>query len=149
MISSVLILVLSAALLLFYLQSTCERILQRSFEDPLPEPIVEANALQYPLVRKGLTAPGLEADCWLARARLESDCRALTHLLKHAANERGSLSSTERLLALYFRALSSIAGIGGRPVLLKMTAVLEYFANVLGERAKSARFAHATGSAAL
>jgi len=134
--------------MLFYLQATCERILRRQFEDPLSEPIVEANALKFPAIHQVLNGTAPPVDGRRLRALLQSDFGALTYLLRHAANQGGRLTPTERLLALYFRALSRIAILGGRSVLLKMTAVLEYFANVLGERAKSARFAHATCSSA-
>jgi len=76
----------------------------------------------------------------------------LIYLLKNAANQGRKLSGSERALAIYFRTLSgTLAGLhllkfGERPVLLKMTAVLEYFANVLGERIKRVRFGQQTAS---
>jgi hypothetical protein len=137
---SIIVLVFSVALFIFYLQATCERILGRPFEDPLPGPIVEANALEFPSIRAGLMEPNAAIESVRLRAALESDFLALTYLLKHAANQAGRLSSAERLLTLYFRALSALVNLGQKPVLLRMVAVLEYFANVLGERAKCARF---------
>jgi hypothetical protein len=142
MVSSVLILVFSAATFLFYLQAMCERVLRREFEDPLPDPIVEANALEFPSVRRLLEEPHANLECVRLRKTLERDCAALIHLLKHAANQGGRLSSAERLLTLYFRSLAALTNVGQKPVLLRMIAVLEYFANVLGERVKGARFGH-------
>jgi len=137
---SVVILVFSVALFLFYLQAACERVLLREFADPLSEPIIEANALTFPSIRKVLEESGAPVECSGLRASLKADCTALVYLLRHAANRSGRLSSSERLLTLYFRALSAVANVAQKPALLKMIAVLEYFANVLGERAKSARF---------
>lgn len=48
------------------------------------------------------------------------------------------------MLAVYFRALSSLTNVGKGTVLLKMTDVLQYFTNVLGERVRGARFGSAT-----
>jgi hypothetical protein len=152
MISATLILVFSAALFLFYLQSTCEKILRRRFEDPLPDPIVEANRLEFPFVRKALEEFDAPVDYSRFSMQLKCDYLALIYLLKNAANQRGRLCWHERLLATYFRVLSgALAGLhlvalAERPVLLKMTSVLGYFANVLGERIKRVRFGHLTAS---
>lgn len=144
MIVSVFILAFSAALFLFYLQATCEKILAREFAYALPDPIVEANSLQFPAVRKALEGANGTPDLGQLRAALECDCIALTYLLKNAANKSGRLSAAERMLTVYFRALSSLTNVGKGTVLLKMTDVLQYFTNVLGERVRGARFGSAT-----
>lgn len=144
MIASVFILVFSVALLLFYVQAACERILAREFAYALPDPIVEANSLQFPAIRKALEEANGALDVAQLRAALECDCVALTYLLKNAANKSGRLSPAERMLAVYFRALSSLTNVGKGTVLLKMTDVLQYFTNVLGERVRGARFGSAT-----
>jgi len=152
MISATLILVASAALFLFYIQATCEKILRRRFEDPLPGPIVEANRLEFPFVRKTLEEFDAPVDYARFSMQLKCDYLALIYLLKNAANQRGRLCRHERLLAIYFRALSAmLAGLhtvpfAERSLLLKMTSVLEYFANVLGERIKRVQFGHLTAS---
>ncbi|HUI41222.1 MAG TPA: hypothetical protein VL523_04560 [Terriglobia bacterium] len=146
------ILVVSAALFLFYLQATCERILQRPFEQALPHPIVHANRLEFLCVRKALEQDDGPVDFSLFRVQLNCDYLALVYLLRNAANERHHLSRNERFLAAYFRALSGLpamlryAGIAERTVLLKMTQVLEYFANVLGERINRVSFGDLTPS---
>ena len=150
--TAIFILVFSAALLLFYLQAACERILQRPFEDPLPDPIVDANRLEFPYVRQTLEEFDTPLDYPRFSMHLKCDYLALIYLLKNAANQNRRLSGSERALAIYFRTLSGALGalhlvkFGERPVLLKMTAVLEYFANVLGERIKRVRFGHQTAS---
>lgn len=149
---SVTILVISAALLLFYLQAACEKILQRPFEDPLPDPIVDANRLEFPFIRRALEEYDAPVDYPRFRVQLKCDYLALIYLLRNAANERRRLSSDERALAAYFRTVSGLLaawhffGLAERPLLLKMTAVLEYFANVLGERIKRLRFGQLTAS---
>jgi hypothetical protein len=138
--------VFSAALGLFYLQAACERILRRRFEDPLPDPIVDANRLEFPYVRKTLEEFDTPLDYPRFSMHLKCDYLALVYLLKNAANQDGRLTASERFLAMYFRMLSGalpalhLLKFGERGVLLKMTEVLEYFANVLGERIKRVRF---------
>lgn len=149
---SIAILVFSAAIFLFYLQAACERILQRPFRDPLPDPIVEANRLEFPFVRRALEEYDAPVDYQRFRVQLKCDFLALIYLLRNAANQRHQLSGSERMLAIYFRALSAaltvlhVLGLPDRPLLLRMTSVLEYFANVLGERIKRVRFGQLTAS---
>jgi hypothetical protein len=149
---AILILVFSTALILFYLQATCEKILRRQFEDPLPDPIVDANRLEFPYVRQTLEEFDAPVDYPRFSMHLKCDYLALIYLLKNAANENRKLAGSERALALYFRVLCGalaalhLVKFGERAVLLKMTAVLEYFANVLGERIKRVRFGHHTAS---
>ncbi len=149
---SIAILVISTALLLFYLQAVCEKILRKPFEDPLPDPIVDANRLEFPFIRRALEEYDAPVDYARFRVQLKCDYLALIYLLRHAANQERRLSGDERTLAVYFRALSGalaiwhFLGLGERKLLLRMTTVLEYFANVLGERIKRVRFGHLTAS---
>jgi hypothetical protein len=146
MIIATMILVLSVALLLFYLQATCENILQQPFETPLPAAIVSANWLEFMSIREALEQAEGPVEGSRFRVQLNCDYLALVYLLRNAANERHNLTRSERCLALYFRVLSGVpavlryVGIAERAVLLKMTQVLEYFANVLGERMSQANF---------
>lgn len=139
MVSAVLILILSAALFLFYLQAICERILRRHFAGQPSHPVVDANRLEFPFVQKALEEFDVPVDYPRFRMQLKCDYLALTYLLKNSANAH-RLSRHELLLAVYFRSLAvllagaHVAGIPEKPVLLKMANVLEYFANVLGER---------------
>jgi hypothetical protein len=149
---SAMILVLAAALLLSYLQATCERILRREFKDPLPDPIVDANRLEFPYVRQTLEEFDAPLDYPRFSMHLKCDYLALIYLLKNAANQKRRLSRSERALAIYFWVLSGTLAVlhlmkfGERAVLLKMTAVLEYFANVLGDRIKRLPFGRETAS---
>lgn len=152
MVSATLILIGSAALFLFYLQAMCEEILRRPFEDPLPDPIVDANRLEFPFVRRALEEFEAPVDYARFRVQLKCDYLALIYLLRNAANQRHRLSRHEQLLAAYFGTLSGALTlvhwlrVREKPILLKMTAVLEYFANVLGERIKQVRFGNLTAS---
>ena len=152
MVSATLILIGSAALFLFYLQAVCEEILRRRFADALPDPIVDANRLEFPFIRKALSEFEAPVDYPRFRVQLKCDYLALIYLLRNAANQQHRLSRQERLLVAYFGTLSGVLTLGHwfhvaeKPVLLKMTEVLQYFANVLGERIKQVRFGNLTAS---
>ncbi|HEV2423944.1 MAG TPA: hypothetical protein VGZ29_03855 [Terriglobia bacterium] len=143
---SALILVFSAALLLFYLQAACERIFQRRFEERLAEPIVEANKLSFPRLRRALETGDTPMDSAGFQRELKHDFVTLTYLLRNAGNQRRHLSGAERTGAIYFRIVcglmpaSRLFGMKGRSLLLKMASVLEFYANLLGERTKRVRF---------
>lgn len=145
MVLAALILILSAGLFLFFLHATCERILRREFDREYYPLIANANRLEFPSVRKELEE--FDAPLELARVRmtLQCDFLALTYLLKNALNERRRLTQEERLLNFYFRALSVCVvachglGLREKPVLLKLTTILEYFANVIGRRVNVVR----------
>ena len=100
---------------------------------------------------------------WLALSRINPNVLTFMGLVvntwaayyfgsANAANQKRRLSGSERVLAIYFRVLSFILAalhlmkFGERLVLLKMTTVLEYFANVLGDRIKRVRFGGETAS---
>jgi len=146
------ILVFSTALFLFYLQATCQRILRRQFGHEFFHSIVNANRLEFPYVRRVIEEYDAPVDYARFRMQLKCDFLALTYLLKNAANVRGRLSRKELLLVQYFRALFAVLSIahwvgrGERHSILKMTAVLEYFANVLGERVNLIRFGNMSAS---
>jgi hypothetical protein len=83
---------------------------------------------------------------------LKCDFLALTYLLKNAANVNQRYTYKQYLLILYFEVLyfSLIArhwlGLREAPVVLKLTSILQYFANVVGERVYSAQFGTLTAS---
>ena len=147
---SVLIFVISVALLLFYLQAACERIIGREFEESLAQPVIEGNKLSFLQIRRALENGDAPVDCARFQVQLRGDFAALVHLLCSAGTGRRRLSSAERTGAIYFRALSALSavcqlfGIDARSLLLKMTSVLEFFANLLGERTRRVRFGRLT-----
>jgi hypothetical protein len=63
---------------------------------------------------------------------------------------RGDVSNDERLLWIYFHAIFLVLIIAHtlelneRAVALKLTVILEYFANVLGQRLNTIRFGDIT-----
>jgi len=152
MILAVLILILSTALLLFYFQVTCQRILRRQFDQEYFQSIAHANRLEFPSLRKSLEEFGAPVDYARLRTMLKCDFLALTYLLKNATNVKQSYSKEERRLMLYFRwqmlslAVRRLLKVGEHQAILKMTSVLQYFANVVGQRVNSLRLGNLVGA---
>lgn len=146
MFLAAMILIVSTALFFFYLQAVCQKILRRKFEQEFFLAIVNANRLEFPAVRKSLEEFDVPVDYARLRMMLKCDFLALTYLLKNAANSGRSFSHEERLLILYFRwaFLTFVARhflrLREKAAVLKMTAILQYFANVVGQRVNSVRF---------
>ncbi|MGB9486163.1 MAG: hypothetical protein WCD04_08675 [Terriglobia bacterium] len=152
MFLAALILILSTAFLFFYTQVTCQRILRRQFDREYFLAIVNANRLEFPAVRQMLEEFNAPVDYARLRMTLKCDFLALTYLLKNAVNVDQRYSREERLLMLYFRLVfvSLITRhwlrVREKPAILKLTAILQYFANVVGQRVDTVRFADLTAS---
>ena|SRR5487761_198955 len=152
MFVATLILIMSTALLLFYLQTACQKILRRRAHQEFYHSIVNANRLEFPFVRSAIQDFDAPLDYTRFRMQLKCDFLALTYLMKNAVNSSQRLSKDEKLLALYFRTMFfllgvfHIAGVGEKVFMLKLTSILQYFGNVLGERVSQIRFGNMTAS---
>lgn len=152
MFLAALILILSTAMLLFYFQTTCQKILGRKFDREYSRSIVNANRLEFPAVQKSLLVFGNGVDYARLRMTLRCDYLALTYLLKNAGNIRQRYTREERMLILYSRTLflslllRHLLHLREQPAILKLTGVLEYFANVVGQRVENVRFGNLTPS---
>ncbi len=152
MVIATLILILSTALLFFYLQATCQRILRRQFDQEYFRSIVNANRLEFPAVRRALEEFDAPVDYQRLRMMLKCDFLALAYLLKNAANVNQRYSREERLLIFYFRLvfLSLMARhlfkFQVKPAILSLTTILQYFANVVGQRVHTVRFGNLTAT---
>lgn len=153
MFLAALILILSTALFFFYFQVTCQRILRRQFEQEYFQSIVNANRLEFPSVQKALEEFDAPVDYARLRTVLKCDFLALTYLLKNAANVNQKYSKEDRLLILYFRMVFLWMGIRHffrldreRFSVLRLTQILRYFANVVGQRVNMVRFGNLTAT---
>ena len=152
MVLAALILILSTAFFFFYLQITCQRILRRQFDREYFLAIVIANRLEFPAVRRTLEEFNAPVDYPRLRTMLNCDFLALTYLLKNAVNVKQRYSGEERLLMFYFRLVFASLitrhwlRVREKPAILKPTPILQYFANVVGQRVDSVRFATLTAS---
>jgi hypothetical protein len=152
MFMAALILILSTGLLFFYLQAVCQKILRRQFTQEFFQSIVNANRLEFPSVRTAIEKLGAPMDYPRVAVTLKCDFLALTYLLKNAANVNQRYTYEERLLIIYFKLVFAslvtrhLLKLRETPAALKLTAILEYFANVVGERVNTVRFGNLTAS---
>ena len=152
MVLAALILILSTAFFFFYMQATCQRILRQEFDREYFLAIVNASGLEFPAVRRTLGELNAPVDYPRLRMVLKCDFLALSYLLKNAVNVHQRYSGEERLLMFYFRLIfaSLIARhwlrVGENPAILKLTTILQYFANVVGQRVNTVRFANLTAA---
>jgi hypothetical protein len=152
MFMAALILIVSTGLFFFYLQAVCQKILRRQFTQEFFQSIVNANRLEFPSVRKAIEDFGSPVEYPRLLLTLKCDFLALTYLLKNAANVNQRYSYEERLLILYFKLVFTSLitrhwlKMRETPAALKLTTILEYFANVVGERVNTVRFGNLTAS---
>jgi hypothetical protein len=152
MFMAALILIFSTALFGFYLQAICHKILRRQFAQDYFQSIVNANRLEFPSVRKAIEDFGTPIEYPRLMMTLRCDYLALTYLLKNAANVNQRFSYEERLLIVYFKLVLFYLvarhwlRLGESSAALKLTTILEYFANVVGERVNTVRFGNLTAS---
>jgi len=146
MITASLILIVSSALFLFYLQVTCQKILKREFQQDYFQSIVNANRLEFPSVKKALEEYEGPVDYARFRMTLKCDYLALTYLLKNAANAKQRFTWEEQILMLYFQAIYLVlvtrhtVRLKEKNTFFNLTAILQYFANVVGQRVNTVRF---------
>jgi hypothetical protein len=139
MFLSALALAVSSALILFYTQTICEKAMKREFNRPYFKQIIQAFQLEYPLLRDRSRAKG-SFDFAQSHVALKCDFITLKYLLKNGNPERRSLSHHEKLLFGYFRFLLFSLSVRhafrlrDREVMSKLTAILQFFANSVGER---------------
>jgi hypothetical protein len=152
MMLATIILILSTALFLFFLQVASQRILRRQFDREYFQSIADVNRFEFPSLRESLEEFGLPGNYSRLRMMLKCDFLALTYLLKNAANVNQRYSHEERLLILYFQwqflslAVRHLLRVDENKAILKLTSVLQYFANVVGQRVNAAKFGNLTAS---
>ena len=140
MILSWLILALSMAMVFFYFQATCQRILRRQFDREYFQSIVNVIRLEFPSLRQALEQSGASLDYSRLPKALKCDFLALTHLLRNTADVKPGYSKEQRLLILYCRvqflslSVRCLLRVGEKKAALRLTSVLQYFANAIGQR---------------
>lgn len=145
MVMAALILILSTALWCFYCQVAIQKILRRAFDHACLQTLVRANRLMFPTLHASSTPTSASGDYAGLRTSIECDFRTLTYLLKHSCNLRQCHSRQERMLMLYFRLVLGCLSVRHwlrlreKPTVELLAAILQYFANLVGERVSSCR----------
>lgn len=149
---SILVLVTASALYLFYVQTICEKVLRREFDQAYFRQIIQAFRLEYPQVRDSVGSKG-SLNYTQARLSLKCDFFTLEYLLKNGDPSWRHLTGGERLLGLYFRFLLITLPIHHafkfkeQEAVVKLTSILQFLANSLGEKLSGTSFATAQANA--
>lgn len=145
MFSAAIVLIVSTALFFFYIQSACERVLREQFDQEYFQAIARVCRLEFPSLRLAMERRDVPVDYASVCAKLRVDFIVLSSL-RDNAHVDGHPSLGERLLGLYFRgillALPLLRAAGaGKSAITKLTAILLYSSNVIGEQLSSAQLA--------
>jgi hypothetical protein len=150
-----LILIASTGLLFFFFQAVCQKILQRRFTQEYFQSIVIANRLEFPSVRTSIRDLGASVEYSRLIMMLKCDFVVLTYLLKNASNVCQRFTCEERLLILNFRVLifclatRHLLRLCENSAVLNLASILQFFANVVGERFNTVRFGNLAASGLL
>lgn len=142
MAASILIIVVSATLLIYWFRYTCLLMLRVRTNQSYAADVAAANSLTFAGIREhAVRGAGTQQLSELEHA-LERDYRMLTYLLDHAAGVRvGGLTLEQRMLMIDFRLMQMVcrltrrfAASRARTAVLEMSEVLHYLANDMGAR---------------
>ena len=139
MLTSVVVLMMSGALFLFYLQTICDKVLKREFRRPYFLEVSHAIQLEFPQLREALVE-GVSPDYAQTQLALRSDFFTLQYLLKNSDPSHRRLSRSERLVVLYFRfqlfslAVRHALNLQENQAVQSLTTALQFFANSVGEK---------------
>jgi hypothetical protein len=145
MFFAALVLIVSIALFFFYLQSICERVLRKQFDQEYFQAIAQVCRLGFPSLRLTLAPGDAPLDYASVCAKLRADFVVVSSL-KGSSYWTAHPCLGERLLGAYFHVillalpLLRAAGAGKRAI-RKLTAILEYCSNAVGEQLSSAQVA--------
>jgi hypothetical protein len=119
--------------------ASCETILRRRLNQQFFHLVVTAYRLQFPFVRKALEDLDVPVNYSGFRMQLKTDFLACIYLLRNAkgfsAKERLCLWELRKYFYVVFLVLiiAHNLRLNERAAFVKLTKILEYFANVLGE----------------
>jgi hypothetical protein len=141
--ASILIIIVSAALLIYWFRYTCLLILRTPTGKDYATGFAAANHLSYAEVRQQANEGVLGGSLAALEASLERDYRMLTYLLRSTVGVQvAGLTVEQRMLMFDFRVMQVFATFARRfglqqaqTAVLEMTDVLQHLANDLGERA--------------
>lgn len=139
------VLITSVALFMFYLQTLCEKVLKQEFAHSYSAFLVHTASLEFLEMRRKLVAAEGAIDYTRVATALECDYRVELNLLQQFNSKGLHHKVANLLLRCYFRLLSfSVSpsralGFTGKAALLKLTDILQYFSNTVGQQMCLAR----------
>jgi hypothetical protein len=145
MIASLLIIVVSTVLLIYWFRYTCLLMLRTQTARDYASGLAAANRLMYPSVEGRLLQDAPAAEIPALQKSLEADYVLLTYLLQHTAGlEVGGITIEQRMLMLDFKVMRLFCALSrrlavpqARAALVEMSSILKHLANAMGERVQS------------
>ena len=145
MIASVLILVFSVVLFLYWFRYTCLLILSTKTATDYAGQVARANQMRFLEVqeslREELRAEALDA----LKQSLDRDFRLITYLVRHGSQLENGNPMEDRLLQINYSVMRAwyaltrnYASSAAQSALREMSDIVGHFANAMGERAAAA-----------
>jgi len=151
MFMSILVLAVSAALFFFYVQIVCEKALRREFSHPYFKQVLQSLQLEYPQLCKSAASDG-RFNYSSTLLGLKCDFFTLKYLLRNSDPARRPLARSQKLLILYFQGLLMLLPLrhafrmNEKKAVMKLSAILQFFANSLGETLSGGSYAEVQSS---
>jgi hypothetical protein len=142
MAASILIILFSTALLIYWFRYTCLLILRTRTGKDYAANLAAVNELKFPGVVENVVHATTPQELTALKRSLERDYSLLTYLLAHTTGANvGGLTLEQRLLMFDFRLMRLLFGLTrmlalprARAAILEMTEILNHLANAMGER---------------
>ena len=145
MVASLLIIVFSVLLFLYWFRYTCVLILRAKTTENYADEVATSNRLSFLEIQNRLE--GAESTDALNRLHqsLDRDYQLLAYLLRHAAEfqvggyavERSMLKVDFCIMKAWYAVMRPISPSQARAALREMSEVVAHFANAVGEHAAS------------
>jgi hypothetical protein len=143
MLASVLIILFSAMLFVYWFRYTCLLILRTKSTEEFAGQIASANRLSFLAIEEQLKSHPEAASLDPLHRSLANDYRVLSYLLEHASGE--STHSVEhqmllldyKIMQLWYRLTRTLSVSQARKALAEMSSILKYFASTMGQRVAS------------
>jgi len=147
MITSIVILVVSVGLFLYWFRYTCLLILSAKTTKDYAGDVAAANQLNFVAVQSELAAAaenvGASLELEQLTAALHRDYQVINYLVRHASDfrvagyslEDGMLRIDYQVMRCWYRVAGSISASTARNAVEEMAQIVGYFANSMGERA--------------
>lgn len=145
MFASLLIIVVSTVLLIYWFRYTCLLMLRSQPARDYASGLATANSLKYPDVQDRLLQEAPAAELPALQKSLDADYVLLKFLLQHTAGlEVGGITVEQRMLMLDFKVMRLLCALSrrlavpqARAALVEMSNILKHLANAMGERIQS------------
>ena len=143
MLASILIIVVSLVLLIYWFRYACLLLLTSRSEDAQAIRVAEANRLGFPAVRDELKAELGRLSMERLRGSLDRDYQILLYLLRYSAGpsvvsiEEKMLLMDYRIMRLWYRVVRDSSSERARAALQEMSNVLAFLADEMAARTEA------------